>query len=219
MNDFDLRALIFDMDGVIIDSEPMHYVAFRRFFQNIGIDFTQEENDLHLGRKDIEIAELLIKKFALSHTKEQLVESKESIFRELIVAQAAPRPGLIDTLVSAKNLNVQTAVASSATMPSIELIVNTLKIRPYFHNLSSGDEVPNGKPAPDVFLLAANRMNVKPENCLVIEDTEAGVEAARRAGMRVVAIPCDATRHQTHEHADMRLTSLCELNIKDWVRS
>ena len=217
MNGFDLKALIFDMDGVIIDSEPIHFRAFRQFFQSIGIEYTPQENALYLGRRDIEISAILIEKFNLSYTPEELTEKKETIFAELIRQEALPRPGLMDTLEEATGLNLPIAVASSATMPSIKLIVDALKIGRYFHNLSSGDEVKSGKPAPDVFLLAASRMQVHPSNCLVIEDTEAGVEAAKRAGMRVVAIPCEATRHQTHDEADMRVGSLSELKLKDWV--
>ncbi|MDZ4832926.1 MAG: HAD family phosphatase [Candidatus Melainabacteria bacterium] len=215
---FDLRALIFDMDGVLIDSEPMHLEAFKRFFKTLNIEYTAEQNALYLGRKDSEISELLIEKYGLNMTAPELVEKKEEIFRQLILAESSARPGVMQTLKEAVELGINRAVASSATLPTIKLIVNTLKLNQYFHSLSSGDEVKNGKPAPDVFLLAAERMQIAPEHCLVIEDTEAGVQAARAAGMKVVAIPCDATKHQTHALADMRLDSLSELKLKDWVQ-
>jgi beta-phosphoglucomutase family hydrolase len=214
---FDLRALIFDMDGVLIDSEPMHFESFKRFFKTLDIEYTSADNAQYLGRRDIEISKILIERFNLDFTPAELVRRKEEIFSELILAEASPRAGVLETLAEAQALNLKRAVASSATLPSIKLIVNSLKLGDYFENLSSGDEVKHGKPAPDVFLLAAERLQVAPEHCLVIEDTEAGVQAAKAAGMKVVAIPCDATMHQTHDLADMKLDSLHDLKLKDWV--
>lgn len=217
--DFDLRALIFDMDGVLIDSEPMHFTAFKKFFRTLDIEYTAEQNALYLGRRDSEISAILVEQYGLNLTPLELVAKKEEIFQDLIQAQATARAGVMETLEEAKRLGIQRAVASSATLPTIKLIVNSLKLNNYFHNLSSGDEVKHGKPAPDVFLLAAERMNTAPEHCLVIEDSEAGVQAAKAAGMKVVAIPCDATKHQTHALADMRLDSLSELKLNEWVRN
>jgi beta-phosphoglucomutase family hydrolase len=217
--DFDLRALIFDMDGVLIDSEPMHFEAFKRFFQTMDIEYTPEQNALYLGRRDSEISAILVEQYGLNLTPPQLVARKEEIFQQLILSQSSARAGVMETLEDAKRLNIQRAVASSATLPTIKLIVNTLKLNDYFHSLSSGDEVKHGKPAPDVFLLAAERMKTAPQHCLVIEDSEAGVQAAKAAGMKVVAIPCDATKHQTHALADMRLDSLSDLKLNDWVRN
>lgn len=214
---FDLRALIFDMDGVLIDSEPMHFEAFKRLFRTFDIDYTPEQNALYLGRRDSEISAILVEQYGLNLTPPELVAKKEEIFEQLVLSQSSARAGVMEILEEAKRLGIQRAVASSATLPSIKLIVNTLKLNDYFHNLSSGDEVKHGKPAPDVFLLAAERMETAPEYCLVIEDSEAGVQAAKAAGMKVVAIPCDATRHQTHALADMRLNSLRELKLNEWV--
>jgi len=98
-----------------------------------------------------------------------------------------------------------------------KLIVNSLKLDAFFQYFASGDQVKRGKPAPDVFLLAAERIGGDRKHCLVIEDTEAGVEAAKLAGMKVVAVPCDATKHQMHRFADMRLDSLLELQFDDWL--
>ncbi len=219
MEHFELRALIFDMDGVLIDSEPMHFQAFQKFFEGHGLDYTAEQNALYLGRKDMEIAADLIDQYALKMSAEEVVEQKEEIFQKLVRSNAIPREGVVETLKKAKAMNVESALASSATMPSIKLIVDTLSLNDFFHNLTSGDEVKHGKPAPDVFLLAAERMRVDPQHCLVIEDTEAGVEAAKAAGMKVVAIPCEATRHQLHRRADLKVDSLRELNLQEWVRN
>lgn len=212
-----IKALIFDMDGVIVDSEPLHLIAYQELFAKHELEYSEDENREFLGRKDVEMAGVLIERYQLPYTNEELVSAKEHILSRLLVERAVARPGLLSTLESAQACGLLMAVASSATLPTIELVMDTLKIRQYFHNLSSGDEVPRGKPAPDVFLLAAKRLGIAPEHCLVIEDTLNGLRAALAGGMFCVAIPCDATRHQDHSEADLRLQSLHELDIRSMV--
>ncbi|MBY0356956.1 MAG: HAD family phosphatase [Candidatus Obscuribacterales bacterium] len=209
-----IKALIFDMDGVIVDSEPLHLKAYQEFFSAYGIGYKQEENQQFLGCKDIAIADILIKRYNLPLGPKELVQNKEQILCRLLRTDAQPRPGLKRILQEATNLKVPMAVASSATMPAIELVMEVLQVRNYFHHLSSGDEVPNGKPAPDVFLLAAKRLGVQPADCLVIEDTLNGIKAAKAAGMHCLSIPCAETKHQDHSLADMHLSSLEELDLK-----
>lgn len=214
-----IKALIFDMDGVIVDSEPLHLLAYQELFDKHRVVYTEEENREFLGRKDIELAPVLIERKGLDYTPLELVEAKEEILARLLSEKATARPGLMQTLQLARTSGVAMAVASSATLPTIELVTETLKIRHYFHNLSSGDEVPRGKPSPDVFLLAAQRLAVEPKHCLVIEDTLNGLRAALAGGMFCVAIPCDATRHQDHSEADLRLESLEQLDLLSMLSS
>ena len=209
-----VKGLILDMDGVIVDSEPLHLLAFQELFTRHNISYTAEHNREFLGRKDIVIADILIKRFFLPETAEEFVQNKESILKRLIVEQGIARPGLMKILELAKSLGLPIAVASSATMPTIQLVVDTLKIRPYFVSLTSGDEVEHGKPAPDVFLLAAKRLGIEPRDCLVIEDTLNGIKAAKAAGMHCIGIPCEATMHQDHSLADMQLKSLEEVDLR-----
>jgi len=214
-----IRAIIFDMDGVLIDSEPVHLIAYQEILGRFDITYSAEENAQYLGRKDSEIALELIDKYDLPLQPDDLVRHKEESFARLIEQNSLPRPGVVDTLKRARQLGLKTGVASSATLASIKLIVNCLALHDYFHTLTSGDEVACGKPAPDVYLLAARRLSVQPHECLVIEDTEAGVMAAKSAGMTCIAIPCEATLHQEHELADLKLQSLSELDLSDWVGS
>lgn len=209
-----IRALIFDMDGVVVDSEPLHLLAYQELFGKHNIEFTEEHNREFLGCKDVAMAVVLIDRYGLPETPESLVLAKEAILFRLLTDQAQARPGLSTILERAKSANLPMAIASSATLPTIHLVVDRLNIRNYFRSLSSGDEVKNGKPAPDVFLLAAERLGVKPENCLVIEDTLNGIRAAKSAGMMCIAIPCEATVHQDHSLADVRLTSLLEIEFE-----
>lgn len=214
----EMKAVIFDMDGVLVDSEPLHLIAFQEFFKRFEIKYSAEDNREFLGRKDIAIAEVLIGRHKLGMTPAALVEAKEEILSRLLLESAQPRPGVHNTLAALSGLSVPMAVASSATMPTIDLVTHTLNIRKHFANLTSGDEVVHGKPAPDVYLLAAKRLGVAPDKCLVVEDTINGIKAAKSAGMFCVAIPCEATAHQDHSQADLRLTSLEELPVVDIFR-
>jgi HAD superfamily hydrolase (TIGR01509 family) len=146
----------------------------------------------------------------------QLVEKKEAVLARLFRTRLVPMPGLIKVLERAQQISLPTAVASSATLPTIQLVMQTLDIVRYFQTLTSGDQVEHGKPAPDVYLLAAERIGVLPKNCLVIEDSLNGVLAAKAAGMQCIAIPCQATKHQDHTKADKILGTLEALNLDDW---
>lgn len=204
------------MDGVLVDSEPLHLRAFQELMQGFGISFTAEDNHEFLGRTDRYVCETMATRHGLAISWESLVEQKEAVLSTLLKAEAKAQPGVMKLLQDANLRGIPMAVASSATAQTIELVVDTLGIRQYFQCLCSGEEVEHGKPAPDIFLLAARRLNVAPGDCLVIEDTFNGLRAALAAGMRCIAIPCDATRHQDHSMADRVLSTMDELQLSDW---
>lgn len=211
-----IKGLIFDMDGVLLDSEPLHLKAYQVLLKDFGITFTEEDNRPFLGRIDLELAEHLVSQHSLPMNALQLVERKEENLTGLFTSKLEPMPGVIKVLQRAEALSIPCAVASSATLPTIQLITKRLGIARYFQTLTSGDEVPHGKPAPDVYLLAAQRISVLPINCLVVEDSYNGVLAAKAAGMQCIAIPCSTTRHQDHSKADKILGTLESLNLDDW---
>lgn len=214
-----ISALIFDMDGVLIDSEPLHLVAYQKLLAGFGCKYTEEDNRQYLGRKDIDCAKGLIERFTLPVTDEELVLKKERILHELFRQELKLQPGVQALLEQAEGIHLNTAVASSATLPTIKLVVEVTRLSRYFKALCSGDEVSHGKPAPDVFLLAAERLAVRPDQCLVIEDTYNGVCAAKAAGMKCIAVPCLATRHQDLSHADLVMQSLEHVDLTDWLRN
>lgn len=204
-------ALIFDMDGVIVDSEPLHLAAWQAVLQDYGVSYTPHDHQNFLGRKDIFMAGEICTRFSLKLPKENLVHLKESTYLNLIRERAVARPGVNTILDAARDRGLPCAVASSATIPTIQLTLSVLNLTHRFCCLTSGDEVEHGKPAPDIFLLAANRLTVSPSQCVVIEDTLNGIRAAKSAGMYCVGIPCEATAHQDHSEADLRLQSLHDL--------
>lgn len=218
MHPHKLKAIIFDMDGVLVDSEPLHLLAVQTLLGRYGVSFGEEENKEFLGRKDLLIAQALIARHSLNLSDEEFIDIKEDILSSLIRKQAVVRPGVHEVLSSAQALAVPMAVASSATMRTIKLVVETLSIGHFFQLLCSGEDVTNGKPAPDIFLLAAKGLSVAPELCMVIEDGLPGLTGARAAGMYCVSIPCAATAYQDHSLADLRLASLEDLRVDEIFR-
>jgi len=208
-----IQALIFDMDGVLVDSEPLHLEAYSRYLAGRGKTYGKSHNREFLGRKDSEIAPVIIEQFELEVSPEELITGKDEIFFALVRDHARPMPGSREVLREAKRSGLKVALASSSKSSAIELIVGCLEIGHFFDHLVSGDEVPHGKPAPDIFTLTSRRLSVPAANCLVIEDTENGVKAAKSAGMLCLAVPCDATSDQDHSLADWKLPSLKDFDL------
>lgn len=186
MNEFD--AVIFDMDGVIVDSEPRHELAFREIFremgygENHGIDFPA-----YYGRSDHALWVDFIAMHQPPQSLDELTKWKQERFLEIIQRDQPIFEGLPE-LVQRLSLNYKLALASGSFHPVIDAILAMKNLRQYFPVVVSVQDVSRGKPAPDVFLRAAELLQVQPEKCYVIEDSAAGVEAALAAGMTVVAI-------------------------------
>ena len=182
------RAIIFDMDGVIVDSEPRHERAFRDIFEQIGYGQT---HGIHFpeyyGRSDHALWVDFIAKHKPKHTIDQLSEWKQRRFLEMI-REEQPIFEDLPQLVQRLSLVYKLGLASGSYHPTIDAILSLKDLRQYFPVVVSVQDVQHGKPAPDVFLRAAELLQVPPRGCSVIEDSAAGVEAARAANMTVIAI-------------------------------
>lgn len=196
------QAVIFDMDGVIVDSEPRHERAFRQVFEEIGygdnhgIDFPA-----YYGRSDRVLWTDFIERHRPRQTMEELVESKLGRFLEMIRNEEPIFPGMIELLESLRP-RYRLGLASGSYHDVIGAILALRSLKQYFSAIVSSQDVARGKPAPDIFLKAADLLEVPAETCCVIEDSVAGVGAARAAGMSVIAItnsfPAEALREATH---------------------
>ncbi len=206
-----IEAVVFDMDGVLVDSEPLHVEAARRLLAAYGVAYTDEENEEFVGFTDLEIWTLLKTRHGLSPTVEELTRRFGQGLIGLLEREAVPMPGVPGVLVGLRRAGYRLALASSSTLEIIAATLRVLRIDEHFPIVVSSVEVGRGKPAPDVFLAAASRLGLPPGRCLVVEDSRNGVLAAKRAGMACVAVPCAATRHQEFTEADRVLASLEEL--------
>jgi beta-phosphoglucomutase family hydrolase len=210
----ELEAVIWDMDGVLADTAPYHLLAWQETFAKRGIKFTKEDFMRGFGiRNDAIIRNVLGEKTTKAEI-ETIAQEKEATFRRIIGKDIKPLPGVLELLGQLQDRGIKMAIASSTVIENIRLIVGSLGIRKYFEAIITGHDVSEGKPSPQVFLVAAQRLNAEPKNCLVFEDAVAGVKAAKRAGMHCVAITSTHPREKLKE-ADLILDSLEEVSVKD----
>jgi mannitol-1-/sugar-/sorbitol-6-/2-deoxyglucose-6-phosphatase len=212
------KAVIFDMDGVLIDSEPLWRKAETEIFRSIGIPFEEEMGLQTMGVR-IDLTVLYWHKI-YQWKKPSLKEVEHRINRrveELIIEQGKAKEGVVQTLKFMHGKKMRVALASSAHMHIINTVVKTLKIDYYFELLRSAESEKHPKPAPDVYLTTAKLLNIDPSNCLVIEDSPVGIEAAKAAGMTCVAIPeKEVLSDPRIKIADFFISSLSEINDEFW---
>ena len=187
----DIKAVLFDMDGLMVDTESLATEAFIHSAKKQGYDMTKEETLLVLGFTTKSIYEFWENYFKNSDVSGKQLVDDHYKYIENILFTTGPRkmPYIEELLKYLKESNYKVAVASSSNMDHIINNMEKTGLKKYIDKFASGAEVENGKPAPDVFLLAAERLGVKPEECLVLEDSKAGVIAGSSAGAKVIMVP------------------------------
>ena len=187
----DIKAVLFDMDGLMVDTESLATEAFIHSAKKQGYDMTKEETLLVLGFTTKSIYEFWENYFKNSDVSGKQLVDDHYKYIENILFTTGPRkmPYIEELLKYLKENNYKVAVASSSNMNHIINNMEKTGLKKYIDEFASGAEVKNGKPAPDVFLLAAERLGVEPKKCLVLEDSKAGVIAGSSAGAKVIMVP------------------------------
>lgn len=206
------KAAIWDLDGVIADTAQLHFRAWRRLAGELGRTLTYEEFLPTFGRRNAEIAGKLLPPTLTPDQVAKLTERKERYFRELIGPDFQAAPGVVKLVQQLHEHGYRQAIASSAPLANVKLILKRLHLAHCFSAVVSSEDATLGKPDPQVFLLAAWRLRVSPSRSVVFEDSVAGVEAARAAGMAVIAIANSWPREALHE-ADIIVASLEEVTV------
>ncbi len=210
-------CVIFDMDGVLADTGPIHFESWVKMANEIGVEFTREFFEDTFGQQSVIITRKLLRDEVDDKEVVKRANLKEFYYREMVKDKLKSLPGAIGLIKTLKDERFKLAVGSSGPPENVELLLNTLKIKKYFDVIITAAEVSRSKPEPDVFLIAAENINVKPENCIVIEDAPVGIEAAKRAGMKSIAI---TTTHDEKELliADLIVKDLSFVSIKDIIK-
>jgi beta-phosphoglucomutase len=209
-----LQAIIWDMDGVIVDSSDEHRRAWQQLAAEEGVAFSDADFWSTFGWSN---AAIIPRFWGANLSREQvdaLANRKEIHFRALVREGITALPGALELLQAAHEAGLKQSLASSAPLENIRLMSDLLGLHRWLDAVVSGDRLPRGKPAPDIFLLAAEKLGVAPQHCLVIEDAPAGVAAAKAAGMRCLAV---TTSHEASAltAADRVVSSLKEVQLRN----
>lgn len=207
-----IKGIIFDMDGVIIDSNSFHYENWNYVFKNkFNVEISKKEFASRLGESAIHFTEYFINKYNLKIPAEVLLPDILERYKQ--IEKLNLKEGIKESLLNFNKI-YKIALATGANREWAEKILNHFKIRDYFDFIIAGNEVKRAKPEPEIFIKAAQGLNLNPNECVVIEDAELGIIAAKKAGCFVISIPDELTKNQDHSLADIKLNSIKELDDK-----
>lgn len=182
------RAVIWDVDGVLLDSAEQHRQAWHRLAAEEGVPFTDADFWATFGMRNADIIPRFYGHDLAPARVQALGDRKEAYYRDSLRTSAVALSGARELVTALHAAGYRQAIGSSAPVENIDLIVNLLRLGPYLDAVVSGERVPRGKPAPDIFLAAADALQMPPARCIVVEDAPAGVAAAHAGGMRCLAV-------------------------------
>jgi beta-phosphoglucomutase len=206
-----MKAAIFDMDGVVVDNHRYHFHAWMAFADKYGFELNERiYREKFNGKTNADLFYMIFG----SVTPEQMrryADEKEGLYRKLYAPELRAHTGLVDFLDHLRRRRIRIALGTSAPTTNVDFTLDTLKLRPYFEVIVDGAMVERGKPDPQVYQLCALRLGVEPKDCVVFEDSLAGLESGERAGCRIVGV---ATSHRAPE-----LTVKTELILHDFTEA
>ena len=203
-----LKAVAFDMDGLMFDTEKIYWNAACELLAKRGAVYTQELCDEIMGRPPRVCFERFIEKFSLTDTWEELQNESENIFIRRLPKEYAPMPGLFDLLDTLEQHKIPKAICTSSSRRIMTAVLDQEHLLPRFDFTITGNDIINGKPHPEVYQKAAQQFGIRPEEMLVLEDSEAGCLAACHAGAVCFVILAEHNRNFKFEHAAKILSSL-----------
>ncbi|MBW2000297.1 MAG: HAD family phosphatase [Deltaproteobacteria bacterium] len=212
----DSWGVIFDMDGVLIDSYRAHFLSWKRMLAKHGLDITEEEFASTFGQTNHDILARLFPSID-ERDYNTLAKEKEHLFREIIRRDFPEMGGAKELISHLHEAGALLAIGSSAPRENVHTVLEMIPGGQYFRAVTCGDEITRGKPDPEVFLKTARKMGLPPQRCVVVEDAPAGVKAARSAGCAVIAFTGTAPREYLLE-ADLVVDSLRDLTPDDFLR-
>jgi HAD superfamily hydrolase (TIGR01509 family) len=211
-----IRALIFDMDGVIIDSEPVHIQLTLDVLKDVGVTPRDEEIYEFIGVRNEEMWDTLKKRHGINESVEELLARQKAYkIERFFNSKLEPIDGLLDLLRAAKRREMKIVLATSSPRYFAKYILKAVKASVFFDELVTADDILKSKPDPEIFLKAADAIGVLPEECLVIEDACFGVMAAKDAGMKCIGFKNPNSGNQDLSLADYVVSSLRDINLDE----
>ena len=211
-----IQTVIFDMDGVIVDTEPVHHYAYNEHFRQLNIDVTPEMYASFTGNSTKNIFERLKVQFNLAEDVVSLVETKRNLFNDAFDSKEDLYllDGVEDLIKDLHSNGMQLVLASSSATVTINRIFNRFGLHKYFTYIVSGEDFPKSKPHPAIFLKAAELSETPVENCIVIEDSTNGIMAAKAAGIYCIGYDSFHSKMQDYSLADMVISDFKELSFE-----
>ena len=187
----DIKAVIFDLDGVIVTTDDCHYTAWKKMADDEGIYFDRKINERLRGVSRMQSLEIVLEKSDKAYTEQEklALAAKKNAYYVDLIQKLTPHDvlgGVMKNLETLKEHGIKIAIGSSSK--NTPIILNRIGLTDYFDAVSDGNNIKNSKPDPEVFLKAAEMLNIAPENCMIVEDADAGIEAGKRAGMKTFAL-------------------------------
>jgi beta-phosphoglucomutase len=207
------EAVIFDLDGTLIDNNAYHIEAWKFFYNKIGKPFSKEEYTKNInGRINRDIFNYIFNTILSPEQIDLYTIEKEAMYRELYKPHIKPINGLINLLDELEKEKIPKAIATSGLAPNIDFMFEHVPIKKYYTNVIDASQISNGKPHPEIFLKAAAAINAEPKNCVAFEDSVAGIRSAKAAGMKVIALTTTHTAEEVHE-ADFIIKDYTEISL------
>lgn len=210
-----LKAVIFDMDGVIVNTEPIYYTVIKELLNEMGHGIDYKEYEKLIGTTNEYTWDSLKKDFSITRNTQELIDEM-MLLKEVIIKRDGYKTidGIKELILNLKSNNIKLAVASSSPISDILDVTMSTETYKYFDKLITGESVSKSKPFPDVFLKAAKELNVEPEECIVIEDSKSGVSAAKSANMKCIGFKNIDSGNQDLSRADSLVESIKDLNYE-----
>jgi len=211
-----LKAVLFDMDGVIVDTEPLHRKAYFKMFDDLGIVVPEDLYTTFTGAATKKVCSILIEKYNLTNTVEELAAIKRKYFKYFFYHDEdfALLPGVENLIKNYFESGIKLVLASSASMVTINMVFEKFGLAKYYMGKISGDDLKESKPNPEIFLLAAEIAQEPKENCVVIEDSTNGILAAYAAGIFCVAYKSEHSAHQHYEKANLLISNFQDIETE-----
>lgn len=201
-----INAVLFDFDGVVVDSEPVHYKTFTEFVRPLGIEVSEERWYLEFaGTGSKNIFTVLLREAGITDEKtiDDYVEKRKKVYGELVKkGKVKANPGIKEFLELLKEKKIKTAVVSGGHSENIRIALSVLGLESYFGSIIGSGDYERRKPYPDAFLKAAEKLGVKPDECLVLEDSVSGFNAAKNAGMKIIIFESPAVENIDKKEAE-----------------
>jgi HAD superfamily hydrolase (TIGR01509 family) len=204
------RAVIFDMDGVMFNTEDVYFEVGRQLMRRRGCEYSPQLNDAVMGCSPQVCFETMIRWHGLSDRWEAMAAESEDLFISLLDGYLAPLPGLWELLDALETAGIPKAICTGSTRRVLTAVLSRFRLEPRFQFTLTADDVTHGKPHPEIYLKAAARLGLPAHEILVLEDSQTGCRAAAGAGTLVAAVPCEHSKNQDFSIASLVLESLAE---------